>query len=92
MSIYARCCTKDYQSSKRKCDICHKILTKYVVRVKDPATGRWKTKTVPNLKLAKDLESKFKTESIEGKLLDKKEIGDINFDRFLEYAKMHRKT
>ncbi|MDR3666224.1 MAG: site-specific integrase [Ignavibacteriaceae bacterium] len=92
MAIYSRCCGKDYLSSKRKCDICNKFLAKYVVKMQDPATGRWKTKTVPNLKLAKDIEAKFKTEAIEGKLLDKKEIGDISFDRFLEYAKLHRKT
>ena len=92
MSIYARCCAKDYPANKRKCEKCGMGFTRYVARVKDSASGKWKTKTVHTLKLAKDLESKFKTEAIEGKLFDKKKQGDIQFDRYLEYAKLNKKT
>ena len=92
MSIYARCCGKDHQSTKRKCEICEKSFTKYVVRVKDAESGKWKTKTVNSLKVAKDIENKFKTESIEGKLFDKKQTGEIRFERYLEYAKLNKKT
>ncbi|MDD2463830.1 MAG: site-specific integrase [Desulfobulbus sp.] len=92
MSIYARCCTKDHKSTAKQCEICGKSFTKYVVRVKDTDTGKWRTKTVPNLKLAKNIESKFKTESIEGKLFDKKQTGKIDFNLYLEHAKVHKKS
>ena len=34
------------------------------VRVKDKTTGKWKSKTVPTLILARQFETKFKTEDI----------------------------
>ncbi len=92
MSIYARCCGKDHSSTKKKCIKCNKSFIKYVARVKDSVSGRWKTKTVPTLKLAKDVESKFKTEILEGNVFDKKKHGEIVFDRYLKYAKLHKKT
>ena len=58
--------------TKRKCIICSKSFNKYVVMVKDSVSGKWKTKTVHSLKLAKDVESKFKTEILEGNVFDKK--------------------
>ncbi len=75
-----------------KCEKCGKSFIKFVVRVKDSASGKWKTKTVHTLKLAKDLESKFKTEAVEGKLFDKKKQGVIQFERYLESAKLNKKS
>ena len=92
MAIYLRCCGKDFNISKRKCEICNKNFTKFVVRVKDSASGKWKTKTVHSLKLAKDIEAKFKTEVLEGNLFDKKKSGEIDFEKYLEYAKIHKKS
>ena len=40
MAIYLRCCGKDYLKNKKKCDLCGKNLSKYVVRVKDSTTGK----------------------------------------------------
>ncbi len=77
---------------KKKCPECGKSFTKFVVKIKDFATGKWKTKTVQSLKLARDVESKFKTELVEGKLFDKKKIGDIQFERYLESAKLNKKV
>ena len=74
MAIYSRCCEKDYISSTRKCKICHKSFTKFVVRVKDSATGKSRTKTVPNLKLAKDVEAKFKTDQSNAVITKKERV------------------
>nr|WP_321465686.1 hypothetical protein [uncultured Desulfobulbus sp.] len=92
MSIYARCCGKDYLKTKRKCEICGGSFTKFVVRVKDSRSGKSKSKTVPTLKLAKEIEAKFKTELVEGKFFEIKQSGKIDFDKYIEYAKLHKKT
>jgi hypothetical protein len=92
MAIYSKCCNKFFKSSKKKCDICNGRITKYVVKVQDPATRRWRTKTVLSLKLAKEVETKFKTELIEGQLFDRKQTGTIDFSKYLAYAKLHKKT
>ncbi len=39
MAIYLKCCGKDHIKSKRKCDICKKSFTKFIVKVKDSSTG-----------------------------------------------------
>ncbi len=79
--------------SKKKCDLCGKSLTRYVVRVKDSSTGKWRSKTVYTYKTAKNLEVKFKTDAIEGRLFDKKKrYGQIDFDSYIEYAKIHKKS
>lgn len=92
MAIYAKCCNKEQKNNRRKCEKCNKQISKYVVKVQDSVTRRWKTKTVDNLKLAKDIESKFKTELIEGNLFDKKKIGYIDFDKYLAYVKLNKKS
>lgn len=92
MSIYLRCCGKDHVSGKRKCSVCGKSFTKYVVRVKDSTTGKWRTKTVYSFKHAKELETKFKTDAIEDRFFDKKQAGSIDFEKYIEYAKVHKKT
>ena len=92
MSIYARCCGKDYLKTKKKCEICGKNFTKYLVRVKDSDSGKSKTKTVPSLKLAKEIEAKLKSDLVEGKFFEIKQSGKIDFDKYLEYAKLHKKT
>ena len=92
MAIYAKCCNKDYSISKRKCEVCGRLFAKYLARVQDPVSKKWKSKTVPTLKQAKEVEAKLKTELIEGNLFDKKQVGRIDFDKYLEYAKYHKKT
>ena len=46
----------------------------------------------PTLKLAKEVETKFKVNQIEGKLLDKKPKNTISFSKYLAYAKLHKKS
>ncbi len=92
MAIYARCCKKDYSNGKRKCVICGKNFTKFVVRVKDSVTGKVRTKTLYSFSQAKKVEAKFKADAIEGRFFDKKEIGFIDFEKYTESAKLHKKT
>ena len=92
MAIYLRCCGKDHNRSKRKCQICGRGFTKFVVRVKDSSTKKVRTKTVYNLTDAKKLEAKFKSDAIEGRFFDKKDIGFVDFEKYANYAKLHKKT
>jgi len=92
MAIYLKCCNKEYQITKRKCELCNKTLIKFVVKVQDPATRKWKTKTISNLKLAKETEIKFKTDLMEGNLFISKKIVGIDFEKYLEHAKFHKKN
>ena len=92
MAISARCCGRDNKQNLRKCCYCGKSFIKFIVRVKENNTGRWRTQTVTSLKLAKEVENKFKTESIENKLFDKKRDGVVSFTKYILYAKLHKKT
>ena len=91
MAIHGRCCQKNYCQTKRKCEICGKPINKFVVRVRDNACGKWRTKTLPSLKLAKEVEVKFKTQVLEGEIFEKKKTGSIDFEKYLEYAKIQKK-
>lgn len=77
-------------TNQKQCTKCNKSINKFVARVKDSVSGRWKTKTVATLKLAKDIESKFKTEILEGNVFDKKKTGVIDFEVYIEHAKVHK--
>ena len=92
MAINGRCCQKNYLQEKRKCTICNKVINKFVVRVRDNVYGKWRTKTLPSLKLAKEVELKFKTQVLEGDLFDKKKVGGISFEKYLEHAKLYKKS
>jgi len=95
MAIYSRCpnCRKDNKSTLKICTKCKsKLATKYIVKVKDSSTGKWSSKTLPTLKLAKEVETKLKSLNIEGKLFDKKRKGAISFESYLDFAKLHKKT
>jgi len=63
MAIYARCsiCRKDNKPSLRICTNCKaKLGAKYLVRIKDNQSGKWRTKILPTLKLARKVEAKLK--------------------------------
>jgi len=95
MAIYARCneCRRDNTVSLRNCKGCGARLgTKYLVKVKDLTTGKWRTKITPSLKLAKEVEIKFKIRKIERNLFDKKEKNQFDFDTYLKHAKVYKKT
>lgn len=92
MAIYSKCCGINQSTSKRKCEKCGKNFHTYSVKVKNSVSGKWRTKIVPTLKLAKEVESKFKIEILEGNVFDKKKHSEINFEKYLKYAELHKKT
>lgn len=92
MSISLRCCGKDQKQGLRKCPLCGKNFTKFVVRIKDEVTGKWRSQTVSSYKMAKEVEGKFKTEKIEERLFDKKKKDTLSFDKYLCFAMLNKKT
>ena len=68
------------------------------VRVKDKTTGKWKSKTVPTLILARQFETKFKTEDIIKEqapslvpLKDSPTVSEI-WSAYLAWAKLNKKS
>lgn len=92
MSISLRCCGKDQKQGLRKCPLCGKNFTKFVVRIKDEVTGKCRSQTVTSFKLAKEIEGKFKTEKIEERLFDKKRKDTLSFEKYLCFAKLNKKS
>ncbi len=92
MAISSRCCGKDHKLDVKKCTICGSNFIKFVVRIQDSQTGRWRSKTTNSYKLAKEIENKFKTEKIENKLFDKKKTDSLSFDKYIIFAKLHKKS
>lgn len=95
MAIYARCtkCRRDNNQAAKICTACNtKLGTLFQVRVKDAATGKTRTKITPTLKLAKEVEAKFKVQQIEGQLFNKPQHREVSFERYLSHAKLHKKT
>ena len=95
MAIYARCtkCRRDNSQSAKVCTSCKaKLGELFHVKIKDPATGKWRTKISPTLKLAREIESKFKVQQIEGQFFNKPQNQVISFENYLNHAKLHKKT
>lgn len=95
MAIYARCtkCRRDNHHAAKFCTTCDtKLGILFLSRVKDPITGKWKTKISPTLKLAKEIEAKFKVQQIEGQLFNKPQYQIVSFENYLNNAKLHKKT
>lgn len=95
MAIYARCpkCRRDNNQITKICTACNtKLGTLFQVRVKDAASGKWRTKITPSLKLAKEVEVKFKTLHIENQLFDKKQENKFNFELYLKAAQSYKKS
>ena len=95
MAIYARCsnCRQDNNVISSFCKVCgDRLGTKYLVRIKDASTGKWRTKITPSLKLAKEVELKFKTLHIENQLFNKKQENQFNFEWYLKFARSYKKT
>ena len=63
-----------------------------MIKIKNPHTGKWKSKTVNSLKQAKEVEAKMTTQLVEGNLFDKKRSGYIEFGLYLEHAKLDKKS
>ncbi|MGD8335012.1 MAG: site-specific integrase [Desulfobacterales bacterium] len=75
----------------KKCS-CGHTKAKFKVRVKTPE-GKWLTKQVPTLSLAKKVELKFQSQSVlEGIGIYKAPVLDDIWKRYLKYAKLQKKT
>jgi integrase len=89
MSINTVCvsCKRTFKLSTKTCT-CGRILKVFKVRVKLP-DGRWLTKQVDSLQLARKVESKFKTQKVEDDVFDIKRSPELQYawDRYIAYAK-----
>jgi integrase len=71
---------------------------KYKVRIKDKTTGKWKSKTVPTLTLARQFETKYKTEDIireqAQSLVPLKESPTVSevWSAYLDWAKLNKRS
>jgi len=95
MGIYARCtkCRRDNNQAAKVCTTCDtKLGTLFQVRVKDSSTGKTRTKITPSLKLAREVELKFKTLHIENQLFNKKQKNAFNFEMYLKHAQLYKKS
>lgn len=95
MAIYARClkCKRDNPTTSKCCKHCStKLGERFSVRVRDSQTGKWRTKSVPSLKLAKEVEAKLKVKQIEGSLFDKAKANDFSFERYLKHSELTKKS
>ena len=95
MAISLRCtkCKTNYRLNQKKCNRCNEPLgSKYQVRVKDPVSGKFKSKMVDSLPLAKKVESKLKVQMLEGELFNQKKPNEFSFTRYLNHAKQHKKS
>ena len=102
MSINLICneCHKTHSIKATTCTKCKTKLThaKYKVRVKD-SYGKTRSKTLPTLTLARQFETKFKTEALLGNeisttlvpLVDSPQVSAV-FASYLEWAKINKRS
>lgn len=99
MGINLRClkCQKTYKLTTSKCKCGNNLKGKarsYMVRVKFPS-GQWKSKTVDSISMARKVEAKFKTLSVEQGVFDIKPkapmIQDI-WSKYLTWAKLNKRS
>lgn len=98
MAIYVRCssCRHDNKHTLRICKGCKKPLTnncKYKVQIK-LTNGKYRTKQVDDLRLAKKIESKFKIQNIENKMFNINNSPTLAYawEQYLSWAKLNKKT
>ena len=97
MSISVRCpvCTKCYKLKTSKCK-CGNDLRKnrrFKVSVKMPS-GRWKTKQVDTLELAKNVEGKFRVQAVEEDVFDIHEAPTFEevWKKYRKWAKANKRS
>lgn len=97
MSINIRCskCHKTYQLTALKCKCGNNLKRNklFRVRVKLPS-GKWRTKTVPSLDMARKVEAKFKTQSVEQDIFNihKAPLIDFVWDKYFQWAKINKRS
>ena len=92
------CCPQCYKTYKLQTKICNcgKSLKQnplFKVRIKLP-NGKWKSKQVNSLELAKKVEAKFKTQSVEQDVFNihKSPIIDAVWCQYLKWAKQNKRS
>lgn len=92
------CCPKCYKTYKLETKICKcgnnlKRDSLFKVRIKLP-NGKWKSKQVNSLELAKKVEAKFKTQSVEQDVFNihKSPIIDEVWGQYLKWAKQNKRS
>ncbi len=97
MSVNLWCpkCKKTYKLSTKKCNCGNNLNTnrRFKVRLKLPS-GRWKSKTVDTLDLAKKVEAKFKIEVVEQDVFNihKAPLMESAWDKYISWAKLNKKS
>ena len=98
MSINLRClkCQKTSKLSSTHCKFGNNLkgdAKRFIVKVRLPS-GKWKTKTVESLSLAKKVEAKFKTEAVEESVFNIHKAPEIDFvwENYLKWAKLNKKS
>lgn len=97
MAINFRCpiCKKTWKLDKKKCTCGLNLKTKgkYKVRVRLP-NGKWLSKQVDNLKLAQNVEAKFRTQRVELDVFDKHIVYKIDnvWKKYIRWAKVHKRS
>ena len=92
------CCPQCYKTYKLQTKICNcgKSLKQnplFKIRIKLP-NGKWKSKQVNSLELAKKVEAKFKTQSVEQDVFNihKSPIIDAVWCQYLKWAKQNKRS
>lgn len=95
MAINTVCtaCKRTFKLTTKTCTCGNSLNKVFKVRVKLP-DGKWLTKQVDNLQLARKVESKFKTQKIEDDVFDIKRSPELQYawDKYLAYAKSNKIT
>ena len=88
-------CYKTYklQTSKCKCGNNFKANKLFKVRIKRP-DGKWKSKQVNSLDLAKKVEAKFKTQAIEEDVFDihMAPVIDAVWEKYIHWARLNKRS
>jgi len=88
-------CYKTYKIGTKTCKCGNNLKRNklFKVRIKHPA-GKWKSKQVVSLELAKKVEAKFKTEFVEEDVFNiyKACIIDVAWKKYLQWAKLNKRS
>ena len=88
-------CYKTYKLQTLKCTCGNNLKTNklFKVRIKLP-DGKWKSKQVNSLELAKKVEAKFKTQSIEETVFDihRAPVIDFVWGKYIHWARLNKRS
>ena len=88
-------CYKTYKIQTIKCKCGNNLKTNKLFKVRIKGTdGKWKSKQVNSLELAKKVEAKFKTESIEETVFNihKAPVIDVVWEKYIRWASLNKRS